>query len=200
MALSNNKSKAASVKASALKGAQLEAAYSRGNQPRSSAGGQEKKKSPPKKAPQPSKNGAAAAKPTVRPYLTQDGRAVAEESSEERYETSRALQVLLMQDIKGNTTAINAKGLRSVPIRLLRARWLLEFFQSPENAGARLGHRQQLEREHPEAFVQLEMLVRSRPGLTQCACTLHCTHCVSCTVCAAGARGVGGAGGRVFVR
>jgi len=70
--------------------------------------------------------------------------------SKERYEAATVLRALLTHD--------EARG--GVPIRLLRARWLLEFFQSPDNAGARLEHRQQLEREQPEAFVQGEMLER----------------------------------------
>ena len=40
-----------------------------------------------------------------------------------------------------------------MPIKLLSARWVLDFFQAAANASARLEHRQALEREHPEAFV-----------------------------------------------
>ena len=40
-----------------------------------------------------------------------------------------------------------------MPIRLVKASWLLKHFQAAGNESLRLEHRQALEREHPEAFV-----------------------------------------------
>jgi hypothetical protein len=67
-----------------------------------------------------------------------------------RYSTAADLRKLLTHDAT----------LGGVPIKLLSARWLLTFFQAEGNEGARLEHRQQLEREHPEAFVAGEALER----------------------------------------
>jgi hypothetical protein len=50
-------------------------------------------------------------------------------------------------------------ALGGTPVRLLRARWLLETFQA-DSAPAMLGHRQRLERESPAAFAGEAMLER----------------------------------------
>ena len=71
-------------------------------------------------------------------------------SADERYSKTTVLRSLLVHDA----------DLGGVPIRLLSARWILEHFQAPGNEAARLEHRQALERDHPEAFVQGEMLER----------------------------------------
>lgn len=69
--------------------------------------------------------------------------------AEERYSSS--LRALLTHD--------RARG--GVPIKLLSARWLLEYFQAEDHAGERLEHRQVLERTHGEApFVGGEALER----------------------------------------
>ena len=67
-----------------------------------------------------------------------------------RYSTTADLRKLLIQDAE--------RG--GIPIRLLSARWLLTHFTAEGNEGARLEHRQWLEREHPEAFVSGETLER----------------------------------------
>lgn len=64
---------------------------------------------------------------------------------------SSSLRALLTHD--------RARG--GVPIKLLSARWLLEYFQAEDHAGERLEHRQVLERTHGEApFVGGEALER----------------------------------------
>ena len=65
-----------------------------------------------------------------------------------RYTQPDALSALLFHD----------PALGGRPIRLLRARWLLEYFDADETK--RLLPRQQLEREHPEAFADDAMLER----------------------------------------
>ena len=65
------------------------------------------------------------------------------EEATARYTGVGALRGLLTHDA----------ALGGVPIKLLSARWVLDFFQAAANASARLEHRQALEREHPEAFV-----------------------------------------------
>ena len=66
----------------------------------------------------------------------------------ERYSTPAVLRTLLTHD--------PARG--GVPIRLVRASWLLTHFQA--NTSARLEHRQHLERNSSEAFVEGAMLER----------------------------------------
>ena len=70
------------------------------------------------------------------------------EMARSRYSTISVLRTLLTHD--------SARS--GVPIRLVKASWLLTFFQA--NAGARLEHRQHLERTTPEAFVDGAMLER----------------------------------------
>ena len=72
------------------------------------------------------------------------------EEATARYTGVGALRGLLTHDA----------ALGGVPIKLLSARWVLDFFQAAANASARLEHRQALEREHPEAFVAGEAVQR----------------------------------------
>ncbi len=72
------------------------------------------------------------------------------EEATARYTGVGALRGLLTHDA----------ALGGVPIKLLSARWVLDFFQAAANASARLEHRQALEREHPEAFVAGEAVER----------------------------------------
>ena len=68
-----------------------------------------------------------------------------------RYKSTSTLRTLLSHDAE--------RG--GVPIRLVRARWLLEHFQAEAHAGERLEHRQALERAFGDApFVHGEMLER----------------------------------------
>ena len=76
--------------------------------------------------------------------------AAALEEATARYTGVGALRGLLTHDA----------ALGGVPIKLLSARWVLDFFQAAANASARLEHRQALEREHPEAFVAGEAVQR----------------------------------------
>ena len=69
-------------------------------------------------------------------------------SALKRYSTISELRTLLTHD--------SARG--GVPIRLVKASWLLVYFQA--NKRARLEHRQHLERTTPEAFVDGAMLER----------------------------------------
>ena len=69
-------------------------------------------------------------------------------SALKRYSTVSELRTLLTHD--------SARG--GVPIRLVKASWLLVYFQA--NKRARLEHRQHLERTTPEAFVDGAMLER----------------------------------------
>ena len=72
------------------------------------------------------------------------------EEATARYTGIGALRGLLTHDA----------ALGGVPIKLLSAHWVLDFFQAAANASARLEHRQALEREHPEAFVAGEAVQR----------------------------------------
>ena len=72
------------------------------------------------------------------------------EEATARYTGVGALRGLLTHDA----------ALGGVPIKLLSARWVLDFFTAAANASARLEHRQALEREHPEAFVAGEAVER----------------------------------------
>ena len=70
-----------------------------------------------------------------------------------RYHTTAALRSLLTHD----------EALGGVPIKLLSARWLINFFQSSAEGGGgvtRLERRQALEASHPEAFASAEMIER----------------------------------------
>ena len=64
-----------------------------------------------------------------------------------RYVETTALSALLHHD----------PALGGTPVRLLRARWLLERLRRP------LGYRQLLERDHPEAFASEEITQRLVP-------------------------------------
>ena len=51
-----------------------------------------------------------------------------------------------------------APGVGAPAVKLLRGRWLLDYFQ--KQSGVRLEHRQALERAHPEAFADEKMIKR----------------------------------------
>ena len=77
--------------------------------------------------------------------------AVKKEHAVARYSTAAHLRKLLMHDPE----------LGGTPIRMVRARWLLEHFQAVGNEAERLEHRQALERAHGDApFVSGAMLER----------------------------------------
>ena len=90
-----------------------------------------------------------AKKPPTAEEIEADQQAATEQKRiHDRYVSATILRKLLEHD----------PAVGGVPIRLLRASWMLEHFQSSNEA--RLESRQQLERDRPEAFVADAMLER----------------------------------------
>ena len=97
------------------------------------------------------KSAALTATASAPPILRAVALAEKKEHTITRYSTTAHLRKLLTHD----------PALGGTPIRMVRARWLLEHFQAVGNEAERLEHRQALERAHGDApFVSGAMLER----------------------------------------